>query len=141
MVQITKGSQYIAFALYSLCYCCWGSRPALSSGGDETAFRNARSPNSCSRLSLNLITGPQTKHQKGKNGRGRPPPEKKEKKEKIKRRDLVVGFCDPFRVCGWCRSFISFSSLLYSPPVRVVRGSPPPVKRGMQGSHQTPKRK
>ena len=32
MVQITKASQYIAFALYSLCYCRWGSRPALSSG-------------------------------------------------------------------------------------------------------------
>ena len=59
MAQITKGSQYIAFALYSLCYCCWGSRPALSSGGDETAFRNARSPNARGRLSLNLITGPQ----------------------------------------------------------------------------------
>ena len=82
MAQITKGSQYIAFALYSLCYCCWGSRPALSSGGDETAFRNARSPNSCSRLSLNLITGPQTKHQKGKTDGADPRPKKKKKKEK-----------------------------------------------------------
>ena len=90
MAQITKGSQYIAFALYSLCYCCWGSRPALSSGGDETAFRNARSPNSCSRLSLNLITGPQTKHQKGKTDGADPRPKKKKKKEKKKKRVEVV---------------------------------------------------
>ena len=32
MAQITKGSKYIAFALYFFCYCSWGSRPALSSG-------------------------------------------------------------------------------------------------------------
>ncbi len=34
--------------------------------GDETAFRKARSPNSRCCLSLNFITGPQTKNQKGK---------------------------------------------------------------------------
>ncbi len=34
--------------------------------GDETAFRNAQSPNSRCCLSLNFITGPKTKHQKGK---------------------------------------------------------------------------
>ena len=38
--------------------------------GDETAFRNARLPKSRCCLSLKLITKPQTKHQKGKNGRG-----------------------------------------------------------------------
>ena len=40
-----------------------------------------------------------------------------------------MGFCDHFRVCGWSRGFISLS-LLSSSPVRVVRGSPPPVGRG-----------
>ena len=80
MAQITKGSQYIAFALYSLCYCSWGSRPALSSGVMKQAFRNARSPNSRGRL--NLITGPQLSNKKGKTDGADPRPKKKKRNKK-----------------------------------------------------------
>ena len=59
----------------------WGVRPALSSGGGEATIRNARSPNSRRRLGLNLTTGPATKHQKGKPGKGSPRLEKERKKE------------------------------------------------------------
>jgi len=69
MAQITKGSQY-TFDLYFFCYCSWGSRSALSSLGNETAFRNARTPNSRGCLSLNLNNWTPTTHQKGENGRG-----------------------------------------------------------------------
>ena len=68
MAQITKDSQYFAFALYFFCYCSWGSRPALSSGGNETAFRNARSPNSRGRLSLNLNNRTHKRSAKNKGG-------------------------------------------------------------------------
>ena len=58
----------------------WGVRPALSSGGGEATIRNARSPNSRGRLSLNLTTGSATKHQKGKPGKGSPRLEKEKRK-------------------------------------------------------------
>ena len=40
-----------------------GESPSAYLRGDETAFRNTPSPDSRCCLSLNLITGPQTKHQ------------------------------------------------------------------------------
>ena len=58
----------------------------LSSWGVRSSsfFRSARSPNSRGRLSLNLTTGPATKNQKGKPGKGSPRLEKIKKKEKWK---------------------------------------------------------
>ena len=57
--------------------------PLLSSWGVRSSsfFRSARSPNSRGRLSLNLTTGPATKHQKGKPGKGSPRLEKNFKKK------------------------------------------------------------
>ncbi len=72
MAQITKGSQY-TFDLYFFCYCSWGSRPALSSLGNETALRNARPPNSRGCLSLNLNN--QKKKQKKKHNTTTKPPQ------------------------------------------------------------------
>ncbi len=59
-------------------------------GTSSSFFRSARSPNSCGRLSLNLTTGPATKNQKGKPGKGSPRLEKKEKKGKWKGRMKMV---------------------------------------------------
>ncbi len=59
-----------------------GGTIALSSGGGKATIRNAQSPNSRGRLSLKLTTGPATKHQKGKPGKGSPRLEKKKKKRK-----------------------------------------------------------
>ena len=61
--------------------------PLLSSWGVRSSsfFRSARSPNSRGRLSLNLTTGPATKHQKGKPGKGSP------RLEKIKKRKVESG--------------------------------------------------
>ena len=72
----------------------WGVHPALTSGGGEANVRNARSPNSRGRLSLNLTTGPATKHQKGKPGKGSPRLEKIKKKKSgrwMGRGSMVVG--------------------------------------------------
>ena len=62
----------------------WGVRPAPSSGAIKHC-RSARSPSSRGRLSLNLTTGPATKHQKGKPGKGSP------RLEKIKKRKSKLG--------------------------------------------------
>ena len=60
--------------------------PLLSSWGVRSSFfRSARSPNSRGRLSLNLTTGPATKHPKGKPGKGSP------RLEKIKKRKVEGG--------------------------------------------------
>jgi len=86
MAQITKGSQFIAFALYFFSYCsCWGVvqhfPPPLG-----ISFRNARSPNSRGCLSTSLNNRTPTKHLKGKNWQGWAPPEKKGKKKKINKK-------------------------------------------------------
>ena len=60
-------ARYISFTI-----AAGGFRPALPLG-------NARSPNSCGRLSLNSPTRPPTKLQKGKPGKGSPRLEKKKK--------------------------------------------------------------
>ena len=67
-----------------------GDTIALSSGGGEATVRNARSPNSRGRLSLNLTTGPATKHQKGKSGKGSPRLEKKKLEKKKKKKEGKV---------------------------------------------------
>ena len=54
--------------------------------GNETAFRNARSPNSRGRLSLNLNNRTPTKRQKGKTDGADPRP----KKQKENRNEVVV---------------------------------------------------
>ena len=81
--------------------------PLLSSWGVRSSsfFRSARSPNSRGRLSLNLTTGPATKNQKGKPGKGSPRLEKKSKKKKEKWKVegwlMVVG--------GWTLLIFTFS--------------------------------
>ncbi len=66
-------------------------------------FRNARSPNSRGRLSLNLTTGPATKHQKGKPGKGSP---RLEKKEKEKRKWKVEGRVRVYWLCLRCGTYL-----------------------------------
>ena len=91
MAQIIKDSQYISFALYFFCNCSWGSCPALSSGGNETAFRNARSPNSRGCLSLDLNNRSPTKHPKREKGTGLTPARKKIKNQKKREKKKEEG--------------------------------------------------
>ena len=72
---------YISFAI-----AAGGIRPALLSGFLGPSKMPGR-PNSRGRLSLNLYTGPPTKHQKGKRTGVTPARKKIKKKEKRKKKE------------------------------------------------------
>ena len=97
MRKVQEGSLYIAIALYFLRYCSSWENPSSALSGLLRQSKMPGRPNSRGRLSLNLYTGPPTKHQKWKNGRGWPPPEKKKEGGEYDTRESGVGI---YGVCN-----------------------------------------
>jgi len=79
--QITGSLPIHRHCSISFAIAVGGIRPALLSGCLKPSKMPGR-PKSRGRLSLNSYNRPPTKHQKRKNGRGWPPPEKIFKKKK-----------------------------------------------------------
>ena len=94
MRKLQEGSLYIAIALYFLCYCSWGSRPALFSGCLRPSKMPGR-PNSRGRLSLNLYirnkctSDPQRSTKKGKTDGGEPRPKKYQRKKSWEEEEMM----------------------------------------------------
>ena len=86
--QSRRALFYCVLSQYFLCYAAGGTSSAFYVDG-EAADRNARSPNSHGRLSLNLTSGPATKHPQRTPERENQavvlPPEKEEKKKERKK--------------------------------------------------------